>query len=70
MNVFRQNGGDTPDAAARHEKETLVNSLTRYNGNMSKAAKALGIHRSTLYAKLAVFGISGKTFRAKNAAKK
>ncbi|MDR2076494.1 MAG: sigma 54-interacting transcriptional regulator [Desulfovibrio sp.] len=73
LQIDARRGGEkrgSPDSETRREKELLISSLTRYNGNMSKAAKALGIHRSTLYTKLAALGISGKTFRARAAAGK
>lgn len=40
------------------EKEAILNRLTEYNGNISKAAKSLNIDRSTLYRKLKEFETS------------
>ncbi|MBE3582035.1 MAG: sigma 54-interacting transcriptional regulator [Thermoanaerobacteraceae bacterium] len=39
------------------EKETIVRSLARFNGNVSKASKALGISRTTLYKKIREYDI-------------
>ncbi|MCJ7446959.1 MAG: sigma-54 dependent transcriptional regulator [Bacteroidales bacterium] len=40
-----------------YEKKAISNALSRHNGNLSKAADELGIARSTLYRKIARFGI-------------
>jgi len=40
-----------------YEKKAIGNILGKYNGNLSKAAGELGIARSTLYRKIAYFGI-------------
>lgn len=34
------------------EKKLIINSINKYSGNLTKAAKALGINRSTLYSKI------------------
>ena len=39
------------------EKNAISNALSRHNGNLSKAAEEMGIARSTLYRKIARFGI-------------
>ncbi|OOO63430.1 sigma-54-dependent Fis family transcriptional regulator [Clostridium tepidum] len=39
------------------EKEAIINTLNEYNRNMSKTAKALGITRATLYAKIKKYNI-------------
>lgn len=39
-----------------YEKKAIRNALSKHNGNLSKAAKELGIARSTLYRKIANFG--------------
>ncbi|WP_173299135.1 sigma-54 interaction domain-containing protein [Thermanaeromonas sp. C210] len=39
------------------ERETIVRSLARFNGNVSKASKALGISRTTLYKKMRQYDI-------------
>lgn len=36
------------EAVKEFEKKFILNTLTRYNNNLSKAAAALGIHRNTL----------------------
>jgi two-component system, NtrC family, response regulator HydG len=40
-----------------YEKIAITNALTRNNGNLSKAADDLGVARTTLYRKIAYFGI-------------
>jgi two-component system, NtrC family, response regulator HydG len=40
-----------------YEKKAIGNSLTRHKGNLSRAAEELGMARSTLYRKIAYFGL-------------
>ena len=40
------------------EKESIVEALRRYKGNRTKAAVELGMHRSTLWRKIRMLGIS------------
>jgi len=40
-----------------YEKRAISNALSKHNGNLSKAAEELGIARSTLYRKIAHFGL-------------
>ncbi len=40
-----------------YEKKAIGGAMSKHNGNLSKAAKELGIARSTLYRKIAHFGI-------------
>jgi two-component system, NtrC family, response regulator HydG len=40
-----------------YEKKAISSAMTKYNGNLSKAAEEIGIARSTLYRKIARFGI-------------
>ncbi len=47
----------------QQEKALIIDCLQNSKGNLSKAAKALGIHRTTLYSKMESMGISIKQFR-------
>jgi len=51
-----------PRAVVNHdtvnEKDVILETLRRYNGNRSKAAVELGMHRSTLWRKMKTLGIS------------
>ena len=40
-----------------YEKKAISSAMSKYNGNLSKAAEEMGIARSTLYRKIARFGI-------------
>jgi len=40
------------DMMEQHEYELIIQTLAECNGNKAKAARKLGIHRSTLYEKL------------------
>jgi len=39
------------------EKGTIKNAIKKYQGNLSKAAKELGLGRTTLYRKMNKYGI-------------
>jgi len=40
-----------------YEKKAINNAMTKYNGNLTKAAEEIGIARSTLYRKIARLGM-------------
>jgi DNA-binding NtrC family response regulator len=48
----------SPVSFADAERETLIEALRRANGNKAQAARLLGIHRATIYAKIRQFGLS------------
>jgi PAS domain S-box-containing protein len=41
----------------QNEKDIILETLRRYNGNKAKTAKELGMHRSTLWRKIKIMGI-------------
>ena len=50
----------TVEAAIRiedYERRAISNAMSKHNGNLSKAAEEIGIARSTLYRKIARFGM-------------
>ncbi len=47
-----------PASFADAERETLLEALRRARGNKAEAARQLGIHRATIYAKIKQFGLS------------
>jgi DNA-binding NtrC family response regulator len=47
-----------PASFADAEREALLEALRRANGNKAAAARQLGIHRATIYAKIKQFGLS------------
>jgi transcriptional regulator with PAS, ATPase and Fis domain len=49
--------GVTP--GKRHEKEVIAEALARAQGNRTRAADELGIHRSTLWRKMKSYGLDG-----------
>lgn len=51
-------GADNYIPEGKSEKETLLQILSQVGGNKSKAARMLGIDRSTLYRKLKKYGVS------------
>ena len=51
---------DRPDAAGRLdeiERETILGAIRAVQGNLAGAARRLGISRSTLYRKMAGYGL-------------
>lgn len=48
---------DPATSVEDYEKKAIRSALGKYNGNLSKAAEELGIARSTLYRKVARFGL-------------
>jgi len=47
----------TTNGKALNEKEIILETLRRYNGNRSQAALELGMHRTTLWRKIKMLGI-------------
>jgi transcriptional regulator of acetoin/glycerol metabolism len=54
-------GEGTHQGLERGEKAALVKAITRAGGNMSEAAKALGIGRATLYRRMKRLGVGRDT---------
>ena len=50
------------------ESETIKNAIYEYNGNLTEAAKALGIGRATLYRKVKQYNLDPQDARKKRAA--
>jgi DNA-binding NtrC family response regulator len=53
-----QISGDDAVSMEDFEKIVITKAMSRHNGNLSKAADEIGIARSTLYRKIARFGIN------------
>ena len=49
---------ESPVSFIDAERQTLIQALRRADGNKAKAARLLGIHRATIYAKIKQFGLS------------
>jgi PAS domain S-box-containing protein len=50
------------ELAGEWEKELIIKTLTKCGGNKAKAARELGIQRTTLYEKLRKYGLADKVF--------
>ncbi|MFS2225982.1 sigma-54-dependent Fis family transcriptional regulator [Pantoea sp. B65] len=50
---YRPEAGETLPALQQHDERLITQTLQRFNGNISKAAQALGVARSTLYRRAA-----------------
>ncbi len=57
------------DAVAEFEKRFIERVLNRHNGNQSRAAQALGIHRNTLSRKVEELGLNHQPKRRKKPAR-
>jgi DNA-binding NtrC family response regulator len=51
------------EASDRFERQMVVRMLSRVDGNVSEAARALGLHRNSLKAKLDRWGIRARDVR-------
>ena len=51
------------EAIAEFEKKFIRRSLDRSNGNQSRAAIAMGIHRNTLSRKMEIYKLDQRTRR-------
>ncbi len=58
-----------PDAVAEFEKRFIERVLNRHNGNQSRAAQTLGIHRNTLSRKVEELGLNHQPKRRKRSAR-
>jgi len=52
-----------PEAVTEFEKKFIKRVLERMNGNQSRAAKALGIHRNTLSRKIDLYKLEQRPRR-------
>ena len=64
-----EHGIQYPEAVAEFEKRFIQRMLERNNGNHSKAAKALGIHRNTLSRKVEVLALDRRPRRRRRLAR-
>lgn len=63
--VVNANAAQRGDVLAEAERRTIVRALSRVGGNLSAAARLVGISRSTLYRKLAAYEIGAQMAAAK-----
>jgi transcriptional regulator of acetoin/glycerol metabolism len=63
--VVNANAAQRGDVLADAERRTIVRALSRVGGNLSAAARLVGISRSTLYRKLAAYEIGAQMVAAK-----
>jgi len=65
INRMIDNGIRFPEATSEFEKRFIQRVLEKYNGNISKTAAALGIHRNTLSRKREELGLDHHPKRRK-----
>lgn len=65
VNQMVERGILYPEAVTEFEKRFIKQMLEKNNGNHSKAAKALGIHRNTLRRKVEELGLDHAPRRRK-----
>jgi len=49
--------GDGPSRLDQVEKDTIARTLRRHNNNVSRAAQALGLTRTSLYRRMEKYGL-------------
>ncbi len=59
-----RNGVTLEQARKEFEKQYIVASLEDHQGNFSRSAKTLGVHRNTLRNKVSNLGIDGGDYSA------
>jgi DNA-binding NtrC family response regulator len=64
-----EHGIQYSEAVAEFEKRFIQQMLEKTNGNHSKAAKALGIHRNTLSRKVGDFDLERRPRRRRRSAR-
>ena len=69
INRMIENGIQFPEAVSEFEKRFIQRLLEKYNGNQSKTAEALGIHRNTLSRKREEFGLDHQPKRRKRSSR-
>ena len=62
-------GGKRVASMNEIESQAIQNAIAEYKGNLTEAAKALGIGRATLYRKVKQYNIDPSTARSKTAPK-
>lgn len=67
-NVEISQGGGKVKTINELESMAIENAIFEYNGNLTEAAKALGIGRATLYRKVKQYSIDPSAARKKRAA--
>jgi len=67
VNQMVEHGIGYEDAVAEFERRFIRRVLEEVNGNQSKAAKTLGIHRNTLRRKISELGFDHRPRRRRRA---
>ena len=65
INRMIENGIQFPEAVSEFEKRFIQRLLEKFNGNQSKTAAALGMHRNTLSRKREELGLDHQPKRRK-----
>ena len=65
INQMIEKNIDFEDALSEFQSRFIKKVLENNNGNLSKAAKALGIHRNTLSRKIVTLGLDHRPKRRK-----
>ena len=69
INRMIEHGIQYSDAASEFEKRFIQRILDKTNGNQSKAAQVLGIHRNTLSRKVEDLGLDHQPKRRKRSSR-
>lgn len=63
VGLLVERGVQLDDAVNEFEKKFIKRALERTNGNQSRAARVLGIHRNTLSRKVDIYKLTGSPIR-------
>lgn len=63
VGLLVERGVQLDDAVNEFEKKFIKRALERTNGNQSRAARVLGIHRNTLSRKVDIYKLTGSPLR-------
>ena len=63
VGLLVERGVQLDEAVNEFEKKFIKRALERANGNQSRAARVLGIHRNTLSRKVDVYKLTGSPIR-------
>ena len=69
INRMIEHGIQFPDAITEFQKRFIERMLDKNNGNQSKTAQALGIHRNTLSRKVEELGLNHQPKRRKRSSR-
>lgn len=65
-----RNGLTLEQARREFEKQFIISALRHHEGNLSRSARSMGIHRNTLRNKVATLGIASEEYGRRSSGKR